>query len=117
MKQRKFYDLADLGSKAGKNAIFGRKRVRVRTVVTEKVIPGQPYEPTLDQKIRLLKQELAAAKKAEQPASKQAVQIFFMGEAKLYRIEDLETIQSSGWPCAVIEVSFETPTKVWLSFN
>lgn len=113
MKQRKFNDLADLGSKAGKNAIFGRKRVRVHTVITEKVIPGQPYEPTLDQKIRLLKQELAAAKKAEQPASKEAVQIFFMGEAKLYRIEDLEIIQSTGWPCTVIEVSFETPTKVW----
>ena len=117
MKQRKFNDLADLGSKAGQNAIFGRKRVRVRTVITEKVIPGQPYELTLAQKTRLLKQELAAAKKAEQPASKQAVQIFFMGESKLYRIEDLETIQSSGWPCTVIEVSFETPTKVWLSFN
>lgn len=114
MKQRKFYDLADLGSKAGKNAIFGRKRVRVRTVITEKVIPGQPYELTLDQKIRLLKQELTAAKKSEQPASKQAVQIFLFGEPVLYRIEDLENIQSSGWPCTVIEVSFETITKTWL---
>lgn len=113
MKQRKFYTLADLGSKAGKNAIFGRKRVRVRTVVTEKVIPGQPYEPTLDQKIRLLRQELAAAKKAEQPASKQAVQIFIFGDPVLYRIEDLQAVQSSGWQYTIVEVSFETPTKVW----
>lgn len=112
MKQRKFNDLADLGSKAGKNAIFGRKRVRI--AITEKVIPGQPYEPTLNQKIRLLKQELAAAKKAEQPASKQAVQIFIFGEPVLYRIEDLENIQSSGCPHNVIEISFETPTKAWL---
>lgn len=113
MKQRKFYTLADLGSKAGKNAIFGRKRVRIHTVITEKVIPGQPYEPTLDQKIRRLRQELAAAKKAEQPTSKQAVQIFIFGDPVLYRIEDLQAVQSSGWHYTIVEVGFETPTKVW----
>jgi hypothetical protein len=113
MKQRKFYTLADLGSKAGKNAIFGRKRVRIHTVITEKVIPGQPYEPTLDQRLRRKREEVRQLRRLEQPTSKQAVQIFIFGDPVLYRIEDLQAIQSSGWHYTIVEVGFETITKRW----
>ena len=79
----------------------------------QQVKPGQEYELSLEQRLRRKREEVRQLRRLEQPTSKQAVQIFIFGDPVLYRIEDLQAVQSSGWRYTIVEVGFETITKRW----
>lgn len=113
MKPIKLKSFEELGPYERRLTGRPRRRFLNTRLNAQQVKPGQEYEPTLDQRLRRKREEIRQLRRLEQPASKEAVQIFIFGDPVLYRIEDLQAVQSSGWQYTIVEVSFETPTKVW----
>lgn len=113
MKTIKLKSFEELGSYERRLTGRPRRRFLNTRLNAQQVKPGQEYELTLDQRLRRKREEVRQLIRLEQPTSKQAVQIFIFGDPVLYRIEDLQAVQSSGWHYTIVEVGFETITKRW----
>lgn len=95
--------------------VTGRPRRRfVNTRLNaQQVKPGQEYEPTLDQRLRSKREEVRQLRLEQQPATKQALLYYFMGEPRYVAPTDcnMSILKSMNWKFKIVTVDYNLPLK------
>lgn len=104
----KFKSLSELGSDKAKRAILGRKRFPNTRLNAQQVKPGQEYELSIDQRLRSKREEVRQLRLEQQPATKQALLYYFLGEPRYATVSDhnLSILNSTGWKYEIVEVDY-----------
>lgn len=109
----KFNSLSELGSDKAKRAILGRKRfVNVR-LNAQQVKPGQEYELSINQRLRSKREEVRQLRLEQQPATKQALLYYFLGEPRYATSSkrNMSILNSTGWKYEIVDVDYNMPLK------
>lgn len=109
----KFNSFSELGSDKAKRTILGRKRFINTHLNAQQVKPGQEYEPTLDQRLRSKREEVRQLRLEQQPATKQALLYYFMGEPRYVAPTDcnMSILKSMNWKFEIVTVDYNLPLK------
>jgi hypothetical protein len=108
-----FTSFSELGSDQAKRAIFGRKRFVNRRLNAQQVKPGLQYELSIDQRLNRKREEVRQLRLEQQPATKQALLYYFMGEPRYVSPTDcnMSILQSMNWKFEIVTVDYNLPLK------
>lgn len=109
----KFNSLSELGSDKAKRAILGRKRFINTHLNAQQVKPGLQYELSIDQRLNRKREEVRQLRLEQQPATKQALLYYFMGEPRYASPTEcnMSILKSMNWKFEIVTVDYNLPLK------